>query len=156
MANVPTSGETAIVIQMPENAGGELPKEAPSPGAPQDESKPSTNPKDGTKSGSVKLALALSTAKNIGMQGLNAAVSNMGLATGDYHKQARVERGIQAGQTIVGVGLAFTNIYTAIATVAGTGIQMASEIYKQNREREIANYEAEQYAKRIGFTVDRR
>jgi hypothetical protein len=156
MAGIPTTGEQVIVIQMPETEGGELPKEAPSPATPQDEAKPSKNPVDGGKNEQVKLALALSTAKNIGMQGLNAAVSNIGLASGNYYQQARVERGIQAGQTIVGVGLAFTNIYTAIATVAGTGIQMASEIYKQNRERELANYEAEQYSKRIGFTVDRR
>lgn len=156
MANVPTSGEMAIVIQMPENAGGELPKEAPSPGAPQDESNPSTNPKDGTKSGSVKLAVALSAAKTIGMQGLNAAVSNIGLATGNYYKQAKIERAIQAGSTMVGLAASFTNIYTAAIALAGLGIQAASEGYKQTRELEIANYQSEQYAKRIGFTVDRR
>lgn len=156
MANVPTSGEMAIVIQMPENAGGELPKEAPSPGAPQDESNPSTNPKDGTKSGSVKLAVALSAAKTIGMQGLNAAVSNIGLATGNYYKQAKIERAIQTGSTMVGLAASFTNIYTAAIALAGLGIQAASEGYKQTRELEIANYQSEQYAKRIGFTVDRR
>ena len=156
MANVPTSGEMAIVIQMPESAGGELPKEAPSPGAPQDESKPSTNPKDGTKSGSVKLAVALSAAKTIGMQGLNAAVSNIGLATGDYQGQRRVENAIKTGSTIVGMAASFTNPLTAIVAVAGLGIQAASEAYKQQAEREIANYESNAYAKRIGFTVDRR
>ena len=156
MANVPTSGEMAIVIQMPESAGGELPKEAPSPGAPQDESRPSTNPKDGTKSGGVKLAVALSAAKTIGMQGLNAAVSNIGLATGNYYQQAKIERGIQAGSTIVGLAASFTNPLTAIVAIAGLGIQTASEGFKQTKELEIANYQSAQYAKRIGYTVDRR
>jgi hypothetical protein len=151
-----TNGELAIVIQMPENAGGELPKEAPTAGSPQDESNPSTDPVNGSKNSQVKLALALSTAKNIGMQGLNAAVSNIGLATGNYYKQAKVERTMQAGTTLVGLAASFTNIYTAIAAVAGLGIQMASQSYKQGREIEIANYESEQYAKRIGYTVDRR
>lgn len=156
MAGIPTTGEQVIVIQMPETEGGDLPKEAPSPATPQDEAKPSKNPVDGGKNEQVKLALALSTAKNIGMQGLNAAVSNMGLATGNYQGQRKVENAIKAGSTIVGMAASFTNIYTAIAAVAGLGIQAASEAYKQQAEREIANYEANAYAKRIGFTVDRR
>lgn len=156
MAGVPTTGELAIVIQMPETEGGELPKEAPSPASPQDEAKPSTNPVDGNKNGQAKLAMALSAAKNIGMQGLNAAVSNIGLATGNYQAQRGVEKAIQAGSTIVGMAASFTNIYTAIAAVAGMAIQKGSEIYKVQREREIANYEASAYAKRIGYTVDRR
>lgn len=156
MANVATSGEMAIVIQMPESAGGELPKEAPSPGAPQDASNPTKNPKDGTKDNGAKLAMALSAAKTIGMQGLNAAVSNIGLATGNYYKQAKIERAIQAGSTMVGLAASFTNIYTAAIALAGLGIQTASESYKQSKELEIANYQSEQYAKRIGYTVDRR
>lgn len=156
MAGVPTTGELAIVIQMPETEGGELPKEAPSPASPQDEGQATTNPVDGNKNGQAKLAMALSTAKTIGMQGLNAAVSNIGLATGDYQAQRNAEKAIQAGSTIVGMAASFTNIYTAIAAVAGMAIQKGSEIYKAQREREIANYEASAYAKRIGYTVDRR
>ena len=156
MAGVPTTGELAIVIQMPETEGGELPKEAPSPASPQDEAKPSTNPVDGNKNGQVKLAMALSTAKNIGMQGLNAAVSNIGLATGNYQAQRGVEKAIQAGSTIVGMAASFSNPYTAVAAIAGMAIQKGSEIYKSQKEMEIANYEASAYAKRIGYTVDRR
>lgn len=156
MAGIPNTGEQVIVIQMPETEGGDLPKEAPSPATPQDEAKPSKNPVDGGKNEQVKLALALSTAKTIGMQGLNAAVSNIGLATGNYYKQAKIERAIQAGSTMVGLAASFTNVYTAAIALAGLGIQAASESYKQTRELEIANYQSEQYAKRIGFTVDRR
>jgi hypothetical protein len=57
---------------------------------------------------------------------------------------------------MVGLAASFTNIYTAAIALAGLGIQAASEGYKQTRELEIANYQSEQYAKRIGFTVDRR
>ena len=156
MANVPTSGETSIVIQMPESAGGELPKEAPSPGSPKDASNPTKNPKDGTKDNGAKLAMALSAAKNIGMQGLNAAVSNIGLATGNYYKQAKIERAISAGQSMVGLAASFSNPYTAAIAIAGLAIQEGAEVYKQNKELEIANYNREQYAKRIGYTVDRR
>lgn len=156
MSNIPTSGEAVIVVQMPGTAGGELPKEAPSPGAPKDESNPSKNPKDGTQSGGAKLAVALSAAKTIGMQGVNAAVSNIGLATGNYFKQTKIEQAINAGKTMVGLAASFTNPYTAIIAVAGLGIQTASEAYKQNKELELANYSSEQYAKRIGYTVDRR
>lgn len=156
MANVPTSGETAIVIQMPESAGGELPKEAPSPGSPKDASNPTKNPKDGTKDNGAKLAMALSAAKNIGMQGLNAAVSNIGLATGNYYKQSKIEKAISAGSTMVGLAASFTNPYTAAIAIAGMGIQYASEYYKNTKEIENANYNSEQYAKRIGYTVDRR
>jgi hypothetical protein len=156
MAGIPTTGEQVIVIQMPETAGGELPKEAPSPASPQDEAKPSKNPVEGNKGGSVKLAMALSAAKTIGMQGLNAAVSNIGLASGNYYQQAKVERVISAGSTMVGLAASFTNIYTAAIALAGLGIQAASENFKQTKEIEIANYQSVQYAKRIGYTVDRR
>ena len=156
MAGIPTTGEQVIVIQMPETEGGELPKEAPSPATPQDEAKPSKNPVEGNKGGSVKLAMALSSAKTIGMQGLNAAVSNIGLATGNYYQQAKIERGIQAGSTMVGLAVSLTNPLTAIVAIAGLGIQTASESFKQTRELEMANYQSEQYAKRIGYTVDRR
>lgn len=157
MSKVPTTGELSIVIEMPEHVGGELPSATASPGAPQDVSEPSFNPVIGGKNGQVKLALAVSAAKNIVMQGINAAVSNIGLATGNTYQQAKIERGLQAGQSIF--NLAFTFAQNPIAgafTVAGMGIQAAAETYRQNKEREIANYQAEQYAKRIGYTVDRR
>lgn len=157
MSKVPTTGELSIVIEMPEHVGGELPSATNSPAAPQDESKPSTNPVSGGKNGQVKLALAVSTAKNIAMQGINAAVSNIGLATGNTYQQAKIERGLQAGQSILSLGVAFySNPIMGAVALAGMGIQAAAETYKQNKEREIANYQAEQYAKRIGYTVDRR
>lgn len=156
MSGIPTTGEMSIIIQMPENSGGELPSEAPSPSTPQDESNKSKDPVNGDKNGQFKLSIAVSTAKNIAMQGVNAAVSNIGLATGNYYLQSKIESGIQAGQTIVGLAASFTNVYTAIAAVAGLGISAASQIYQQKKEREIANYQAEQYAKRLGYTVGRK
>lgn len=156
MSEIPTTGELSVVIQMPENSGGELPTDAPSPSTPQDESNKSKDPVNGDKNSQFKLSMAVSTAKNIAMQGVNAAVSNIGLATGNYYQQTKVENVIQAGQTIVGLAVSFSNVYTAIAAVAGLGISAASQIYKQKKEREIENYQAEQYAKRLGYTVGRR
>ena len=157
MAGVPTTGELSIVIQMPENAGGELPEATPSPGAPQDDSKPSTNPVSGGKNSQAKLALAANTVKDLGMQAINASISNIGLATGNTYAQAKAERAAQAVQSIAGVAVAFAaNPIMGVVALAGMGIQAAAETYRQNKEREITNYQAEQYAKRIGYTGARR
>jgi hypothetical protein len=88
---------------------------------------------------------------------MNASISNIGLSTGNNYMQSQVERNVQTVQSVVGVGLAFwANPIMGAVALAGTGIQAAAETYKQNKEREIANYQAEQYAKRIGFTGARR
>ena len=152
---VPTTGSLEIIIQMPSETGA-INNETPSPNAPQYIDDSSGNPTEGDKSGQVKLHMAIDTAKNIGMQGLNAAVSNIGLATGNYYAQQQTQRAISGAQSLVGLAMSFTNPYTAIAAVAGLAISAGSEMYQQNKQREIANYEAAQYAKRLGYTRDRR
>jgi hypothetical protein len=155
MSGIPTTGSLEIVIQMPSETGANT-NETPSPSSPQTIENVTGNPTEGDKNGQVKLSMALQTAKNIGMQGLNAAVSNIGLATGNYYAQQRAQKTIGGIQSIVGLAMSFTNPYTAIAAVAGMAISAGAEVYQQNREREIANYESAQVAKRLGYTRDRR
>ena len=101
----------------------------------------------------VKISMAVNGAMNIASQGLNAAVSNIGLATGNYYAQQKAQKAISGVQSIASLAMSFTNPYTA---VAGLAISTGVEMYQQKKEREIQNYQAEQYAKRLGYTRDRR
>lgn len=153
--SVPTSGEYKIVIEFNGEGGDDIGETTPSPVSPAPIEDTKETPIGGQNS-QVKLAMAVNVAKNIGMQGLNAAVSNIGLATGNYYAQQKTQRAISGAQSLVGLAMSFTNPYTAVAAVAGLTISGVSEMYQQNREREIANFQSEQYAKRLGYTRDRR
>lgn len=162
MANIPTQGTATIVIQMPENAGGEtgntVGNETPSPSNPKQEGNNTANPVKGGKDIQGKIALGISLAKGAATQAVNSYVSQIGLTTGNYYEQQKTERTISAVQTLGAVTVAAaTGNYLALATMAvSAGISSYFEEKKQNREREIANYQAEQYAKRIGYSVGRK
>jgi hypothetical protein len=145
-----------IVIEMPSDtaSGGDTPPSDPASPAPVENTSPDRT--NGDKNAQAKLAVALNVAKNIGMQGVNAAVSNIGLATGNYYQQQKAERTIAGIQTGLGLAMAMTNPVTAVVAVAGMLISGASESYKQRREVEMANFEAEQYARRLGYTRGRK
>jgi hypothetical protein len=157
MSGIPTTGEATIVIQMPESAGGGLPEEAPSPSKPQSEGNKSKDPVNGDKKGQVKTALAVNAVKSVAKQAVSAAVSNIGLATGNYYLQSQVEEGVQLVSKGIGIGAAFaSNVYVGIAAVAMEGVSMLSDYFKQKKEMDIENFAAAQYAKRLGFTVGRK
>jgi hypothetical protein len=157
MSGIPTTGETTIVIQMPETSGGGLPEEAPSPSKPQSEGNKSKDPVNGDKKGQVKTALAVNAVKSVAKQAVSAAVSNIGLATGNYYLQTRVQEGMQIVEKGVSIGAAFaSNVYVGIAAVAVEGVSMLSDYFKQKKEMDIENFAAGQYAKRLGFTVGRK
>lgn len=152
---IPTSGKMEIVIQMPSETGKST-NDTPSPASPQsienDNGNP-TNPKDNDQ---FKLSMAVQAAKNIGMQALKAGIGNIGLATGNYYEQQKAERTVNATQSIIALAMSFNNPVTGMVALAGMAISAGSEYYQQTKEREIANYEAEQMAKRLGYTRDRR
>ena len=162
MASVPTQGTTTIVIQMSENAGGEtgdtINNETPSPSNPKQEGNNSTNPVKGGSNIQAKLAVGLSLAKGAATQAVNSYVSQIGLMTGDYYGQQQVEQGLSAISKGAGYGIAIgTQNYVAAAAMLISDVTSSVfELRKQRREREIANYEAEQYAKRIGYSEGRR
>lgn len=155
MSEIPTTGSMEIIIQMPEETG-ESTSEVPSPASPQNIENENENPSVPDDKSQMGLSMAVHGAMNIASQGVNAVVSNIGLATGNYYAQQKAQNAISGIQSIAGLAMSFTNPYTAVMAVAGLAISTGVEIYQQKKEREIANYQSEQYAKRIGYTRDRR
>ena len=152
--SIPTQGEMKIVIEMPGETGERI--NTPDPASPAPVNQPQENPVDGDKNSQAKLALAISSAKSLAMQGLNAGISNIGISTGNYYQQQRLQRSISGLQSVVGLAMALQNPITGVAAVAGLAISAGAETQRQTKEREIANFQAAQYAKRLGYTRDRR
>ena len=159
MSNIPTQGTMNIVIQMPGETGGSNTAGGNShnPADPQQEGGLSANPVQAEdKNKPTKLATAIQAAKTIGTQALNAAVSNIGLATGNMYAQQRAEAALSAVSTVTGLAVAAVNPVTFGVAVAGMAISAGSQIYKEYKQREYDNYVAAQNARRAGFTENRR
>lgn len=159
MSEIPTTGTLKFVIQMPESTGGgnTVDGSAPNPASPQQETNTSNNPVSGDKYGGVKMAVAFQAVKTLGIQGVNAAISNIGLATGNYYMQQRLENGAQAVTSIVSLAVSAAAGSVAFATtLAGMAISAGADNYARHRAREIANYEAAQYAKKLGYSEARK
>lgn len=157
MSNIPTTGTLSFIIQMPETAGGETGGgDSGNPGAPRQESNQSGNPVSGDKNNQVKLATAIQVVKSVGSQAINTAVSTIGLSTGNYYAQRKAERTMQAAGQLVPLAVSASNPVTLAVTIASMAISANAETWKQNKEREIENYQAAQYAKRLGYSKERR
>ncbi len=156
MSDIPKTGTLNFIIQMPETTGGEVGGNDGSPGAPRQESNQSGNPVSGDKNKQAKLATAIQVVKSVGSQAINAAVSNIGLATGNYYAQRKVERTMQGVGQLVSLAVSATNPVTFGITVASMAISAGAEAWQQNKQREIENYQAAQYAKRLGYSKERR
>lgn len=152
---IPTSGKMEIVIQMPSETGKNT-NDTPSPASPQSIENGNGNPTNPKDNDQFKLSMAVQAAKNLGMQALKTGIGNIGLATGNYYEQQKAERTVNATQSIIALAMSFNNPVTGMVALASMAISAGSEYYQQTKEREIANYEAEQMAKRLGYTRDRR
>lgn len=153
--SVPTSGEYNIVIDMPEETGQ---NDVPDPSAPQQENAPPTDPARGEKTQSAVMAGVVQVVTSAGKQALSSAVSNIGLATGNEQLQKNVQT-IIAGATsaVTFVGMLATQNYVAAAiTAVSTAISTVTEVWQYEKQREIANVEAGQYARKLGYTNARR
>lgn len=156
-----TSGTFDIVIQMPSDTEGTA--NAGTPAQPMQDGKPvqedpvrgDKNKKDG---GGVTAAALTHVAMNAGKQAMNAAISNIGLATGNNYMQKRVERGVTLATKAIGYGAAVLsgNPVLVVGMLASDAISIASENYQIQKEREIADYQASQYARKLGYTNARR
>lgn len=153
--SVPTSGEYNIVIDMPEETGQ---NDVPDPSAPQQENAPPTDPARGEKTQSAVMAGVVQVVTSAGKQALSSAVSNIGLATGNEQLQKSVEKAISVGTSAVAfVGMLATQNYVAAAiTAVSTAISTVTEVWQYEKQREIANVEAGQYARKLGYTNARR
>lgn len=156
MSDIPKTGTLNFIIQMPETAGGETGGDSGDPGAPRQEHNTSSNPVSGDKNKQAKLATAIQVVKSVGSQAINAAVSTIGLSTGNYYAQRKAERTMNAAGQIVSLVMSASNPVTLAVTIASMAISANAETWKQNKEREIENYQAAQYAKRLGFSKNRR
>ena len=138
--SVPTSGEYNIVIDMPEETGQ---NDVPDPSAPQQENAPPTDPARGNGAQSAVMA------------GVVQVVTS---ATGNEQLQKSVEKAISVGTSAVAfVGMLATQNYVAAAiTAVSTAISTVTEVWQYEKQREIANVEAGQYARKLGYTNARR
>ena len=161
---IPTNGKTEIIIQFGDQSGNANTVDggSPSPSAPQQEGMLSKNPvkgKDEKNEGkaSAFAVVAYDTVKTLGMQAVNSGISQIGLTTGNYYAQAQSQRTINAAMTGAGlIATAMKNPFMAGVAIAGMAISAGFEMREQNKNREIANYEAQQIAKRIGYSTPRR
>lgn len=154
-----TSGTFDIVIQMPSDTASTA--NAGTPAQPMQDNTPvQANPVSGdSKNGRGVTAAALThVAMNAGKQAMNAAISNIGLATGNNYMQKRVERGVTLATKAIGYGAAVLsgNPVLVVGMLASDAISIATEGYQIQKEREIADYQASQYARKIGYTNARR
>ncbi len=153
-----TSGTFDIVIQMSESTGSK--NTAGTPAQPMQEGEPiKEDPVRGGDGGSMITATALThLAVDAGKQAVGVAISNIGLATGNNYMQKRVERGVQIATKAVGyvAAIASQNYIAAVGMLVGDAIQIASENYQIQKNREIADYQAMQYARKMGYTNARR
>lgn len=162
--SIPTSGKTEIIIQFGDQSDGKNTVDGndPTPSSPQQEGKQAKNPakgKDEKKDGKpAELAyLAVDTVKTLGMQAINTGISQIGLNTGNYYAQSQTQRSVTTVTT--GINLIVTALHSPLAAgvaIASMAISAGFEIHEQNKNREIANYEAQQIAKRIGYSTARR
>ena len=157
-----TSGTFDIVIQMPSDtastAKAGTPAQPMQDGQPVQED-PVRGDKDKKDGGGSAAAVALThVAINAGKQAVSAAIGNIGLATGNNYMQKKVERGTAIATKVVayGTALATGNIVAGVAMLASDAISYANESFRINKEREIADYQASQYARKLGYTNARR
>ena len=157
--SIPTQGELKIVIEMPnaDNGSGEGISSTPSPAKPKNEAAPQQSPTGGGNN-QAWLATSMRIAGDIGKQALSNAVSTIGISTGNYRAQAQVERAITASTQLMGyAAMAATGNWVLLGvSLASSAMSAATEQYRQEKEREIQNYTAAQYAQRIGYTRDRK
>lgn len=154
-----TTGQFDIVIQMP--ASTETKAASGTPAQPMQENQPVQEDPvrgDGGNNGQAIAAAAAHIALNAGKQAAMAAISNIGLATGNSALQQRVQSAVSTITKGVGYATAIVsgNWAVAVGMLASDAIGFVSEMYQEDKNRQIANYSAEQYARKLGYTNGRR
>lgn len=150
-----TTGQFDIVIQMPDSTQAK--PNSGTPAQPMQENEPvQEDPVRGESGGKSKTvsSVAAGVALNAGKQAAVAAISNIGLATGNTFAQRRIEKVVSTVSK--GIAIATGNWATAAAMLASDAIGFVSEMYQANKNREIENYATEQYARKLGYTNGRR
>ena len=141
--NIIFDGESGVA---PDSGAGGNPSSPANMGQPNAE-----NP---TKSGdnTVAVSAGVNVAMSLGKQAVDAAVSNIGLATGNNYAQERAQSLISAIGTGAGLIASFSNPATAVAAVGALIISTASQIYGREKRRMWDNRQAAQNAIIYGFS----
>ena len=93
---------------------------------------------------------AISQGKSI----LSASISQIGVTTGDYIKQERIQEAMGYAQDAVGIGTAFAvNWVVGALAVATTGIKYAIQITSEVKQNELENNKISYIRNRSGNTL---
>lgn len=154
-----TTGQFDIVIQMPDSTQAK--PSSGTPAQPMQENEPVQEDPvrgDGGGKSQTVASVAAHIALNAGKQAAMAAISNIGLATGNSALQQRVQSAVSTITKGVGYATAIVsgNWAVAVGMLASDAIGFVSEMYQEDKNRQIANYSAEQYARKLGYTNGRR
>ena len=152
---ISTSGEINFNIIFDGESGGTSDGgTGGNPSAPANMGQP--NAENPTQSGSnaVAVSAGVNVAMSLGKQAVDAAVSNIGLATGNNYAQERAQSIISGIGTAAGLLASFSNPYTAVATVGALIISTASQVYAREKQRMWDNRQAQQNAIIYGFSSE--
>ncbi|MGN0807980.1 MAG: hypothetical protein ACI4MN_06010 [Candidatus Coproplasma sp.] len=155
MADVPTNGEVNFNIVF-KGLDGDMPtndnESEGNPAAPSNVGKPSASNSTSSNSKNVALAAGVNVALNMSKQAVNAAISNISIATGDSLTQERIQNGINTiGTSAALIAACCTNIYTAIAAVASLLISSGAKAWQEQNRLKWSNIDATNKAKIYGF-----
>lgn len=151
---VSTSGEINFNILF-NGEDGAAPGEGQTgtPSSPQNVGQPQAeNPTSASET--VAISAGVNVAISLGKQAVTAAVSNIGLATGNNYAQEKAQSILSAIGTGAGLIASMSNPLTAVAAVGAFAISAASQVYRREKERMWDNRRANQNAILYGFAGD--
>lgn len=154
MADIPTNGEVNFNILFNGEDGGSPSNDNENegtPAAPSNVGKPNSGKSTESSAKNVALSAGVNVAMNLGKQAVNAAVSNISAATGDYVTQQRVQQSLSAAGTAVGLISSFSNPFTAIAAVGALAISTGAKIWQEQNRLKWNNIDAANKAKLYGY-----
>ena len=124
------------------------------PSSPVNVGQPNAENPSQSGSNTVAVSAGVNVAMSLGKQAVNAAVSNIGLATGNNYAQEKTQSILSAIGTGAGLIASFSNPYTAVAAVGALIISTASQVYAREKQRMWDNRQAQQNAIIYGFSGD--
>lgn len=94
----------------------------------------------------------LAVAKQFGTQIVDRHVAMIGLNTGNYVLQDRIQTGINVAQKVIGIGVSFAvNPILGALNLVSEGIGVAFDVAQRNREIMWQNRNASELARRAGY-----
>lgn len=124
------------------------------PSAPVNMGQPNADNPASAGSDAVSLSAAVNVAMSLGKQAVGAAVSNIGLATGNFILQEQTQSVISTVGLVGGIAASTVNPLTFTATMGSLLISGIAQIYRSEKERVWENRRARQYAILYGFASD--